>query len=456
MHSRIARRLFAAIAFLVASTPALALPSFARQTGLECTACHLSWLELTTVGRQFKLGGYTLIKPVTEGERPLISFARDGNPPILPVAAFLQVSATHTANTNSPGSDPTMFPRNNEVVVQQASLFYAGRIVEHLGVFSQWTYDGVAHHSSVDNFDLRAANRYSGANLDVQYGLSLNNNPTMSDIYNTTPTWGFPFSSTPVAAASPPGTLIEGGLAQQVAGLTAYSMWNKTFYAEVGGYRTADGVFSVLRAGIDRSSAAVLSGTAPYWRLALQHEWGDGTHSASVGTYGLRTKKFPDPTMPTGLTDAFNDVGIDAQYQYVTDAHRIGAQANYIREDQLLDATFASGGSSNSRVKLNTFNTKFTYYYQSKYGVTLAYQRVNGDSDDGLYNSGQAVTGSATGSPNSSAVILELNWLPWRDRRFTLQYTAYQKFNGASTNYDGFGRNAHDNNTWYLLAWFPF
>ena len=24
-------------------------------------ACHLSWLELTNVGRQFKLGGYTLV-----------------------------------------------------------------------------------------------------------------------------------------------------------------------------------------------------------------------------------------------------------------------------------------------------------------------------------------------------------------------------------------------------------
>jgi hypothetical protein len=453
---RFAWKFSAIFGLLLASTHSLALPSFARQTGLECVACHLSWLELSTVGRQFKLGGYTLIKPVTSGERPLVSLDKDGNPPVLPLAAFVQVSATHTANTNSAGTDSSTFPRQNEVVLQQASLFLAGRIAEHLGVFSQWTYDGVAHHSSIDNFDLRAANRYAGSGLDVQYGMSLNNSPTMSDIYNSTPVWGFPFSGSPVAAAAPPATLIEGGLAQQVAGLTAYSMWNRTFYAELGGYRTADKSFSFLRTGIDRSTAAVLQGTAPYWRLALQHDWDEGTHSAMVGTYGLKTKKYPDPTSPSGLTDGFRDIGVDAQYQYITDAHRVGAQLNYIRETQSLDGTFASEGSSNARLKLSTLNSKVTYYYMAKYGVTLGYQRVRGDSDDALYNTGEPVAGSANGSPNASSYIIELNWLPWRDRRFTLQYTGFRKFNGAKTNYDGFGRNAKDNNTLYLLAWFPF
>ena len=448
--------------FVVASglctiaSDALALPSFARQTGLECVACHLSWLELTTVGRQFKLGGYTLIKPVTSGERPLMSFDQDGNPPVLPLAGFVQASVSRTSNTGTAGTDETTFPKNNRAVLQQLSIFLAGRIAEHAGGFVQWTYDGVGHHSSIDNTDLRVTNRYSENGLDVMYGLSLNNNPTMSDIYNTTPVWGFPFAGSGVAPTPAAATLIEGGLAQQVAGLTAYSMWNRTLYAEVGGYRTADGGLSIFRAGIDRSSAAVLQGVAPYWRLALQHEWDEGTHSAMVGAYGLNAKKYPDPTDPTGPTDRFHDLGIDGQYQYITDAHRISAQVNYIRETQDLDATFALGGAANQRNKLSTLASKLTYYYQTKYGVTLGYQRVRGDSDDGLYTTGAAVAGSANGSPNSSAVILELNWLPQRDRRFALQYTAYQKFNGASTNYDGFGRNARDNNTLYLVAWFPF
>jgi hypothetical protein len=36
------------------------------------------------------------------------------------------------------------------------------------------------------------------------------------------------------------------------------------------------------------------------------------------------------------------------------------------------------------------------------------------------------------------------------------QYTAYNKFNGASINYDGNGRNARDNNTAFFNVWVAF
>jgi len=37
--------------------------------------------------------------------------------------------------------------------------------------------------------------------------------------------------------------------------------------------------------------------------------------------------------------------------------------------------------------------------------------------------------------------------------RVGLQYTVYTKYDGATTNYDGTGRNASDNNTLYLFLW---
>jgi hypothetical protein len=37
-----------------------------------------------------------------------------------------------------------------------------------------------------------------------------------------------------------------------------------------------------------------------------------------------------------------------------------------------------------------------------------------------------------------------------------VQYTGYTKFNGASSNYDGAGRNASANNSIYLMASFLF
>src|SRR5206468_1927842 len=115
---------------------------FARQTGFECTACHLSWPELTSVGRQFKLGGFTLMRDVT-GERPWLPTSNDGPPPKLPLAAMVQGSVTNTQSTA--GADPDEFPRNNGVVLQEVSAFYAGRIVDNLGAFVQGTYDGIEH-----------------------------------------------------------------------------------------------------------------------------------------------------------------------------------------------------------------------------------------------------------------------------------------------------------------------
>jgi len=452
-RGRVVALLFVSI---VAATKSFALPSFARQTGFECVACHVSWPELTAVGRQFKLGGYTLIKESATDARPLLSLDQDTPPPLIPFAAFAQASVTRTAKTDTAGADASAFPAQDRAVLQQLSLFLAGRLANHVGAFAQWSYDGVAHHSAVDNVDLRFADHHAGGGLDVAWGLSLNNSPTMSDLYNSTPVWGFPFVSSSVAPTPTASTIIEGGLAQQVAGLSAYSMWNRTVYAELGGYRTADGVFSILRAGVDRSTAAALRGTAPYGRLALQREWDDGVQSAMVGVFGFRVEKYPDPLNAVGASDTFSDVGVDAQYQYVTTAHRISGQFGYIREAQHLDGTFGQGNAANARNDLRTVNAKVTYYYDVRYGVSLGYRRVTGDADSVLYPSGVAVSGSASGRPDSSALIVELDWLPWRDRRFTLQYTAYQKFNGGTTNYDGFGRNAKDNNSLYLVAWFPF
>jgi hypothetical protein len=435
------------------ASSAHAVPAFARQTGLDCNTCHVSWPELTSVGREFKLGGYTLMQEV-RGERPWVSFQSEGPPPLLPLAAMLQVSYTHTSSTS--GEDASSFPRNNSVALQEASLFYAGRIAEHLGAFAQWTYDGIAHHSSIDNVDLRLANRSKLGDMDAAYGITVNNNPTVSDIYNTAPAWGFPFASSSVAVAPNAATLIDGGLEQQVVGAGAYAMLGGTLYAEVAAYRTADGAFSLFRAGTDKSEDAILDGAAPYWRLALQRSWGEGVHSAMIGTYGIDAKKFPDSLDPTGPTDRFFDAAIDAQYQYLTDRHRFSAQATWIRERQSLDASFASGAASNPSNVLKTLRGKLTYYFDRQYGATVGYFRTTGTADDALYNTGDPVTGSANGSPDTSGYVLELDWLPRRDIRLAAQYTAYRKFNGASTDYDGSGRNARDNDTLFLLAWLMF
>ena len=102
---------------------------------------------------------------------------------------------------------------------------------------------------------------------------------------------------------------------------------------------------------------------------------------------------------------------------------------------------------------MNTFKIKGSYYYERKYGATLALFQTRGSADDGLY--GTTPDGNPN-TPNSSGYIAELDWLPIQNLRVLLQYTGYNKFNGLSTNIDGNGRNARDNNTLFFDVWIAF
>jgi hypothetical protein len=45
---------------------------------------------------------------------------------------------------------------------------------------------------------------------------------------------------------------------------------------------------------------------------------------------------------------------------------------------------------------------------------------------------------------------------PYLNVRLGLQYTGYLKFNGGTSNYDGVGRSASQNNSLFAYYWFLF
>ena len=115
--------------------------------------------------------------------------------------------------------------------------------------------------------------------------------------------------------------------------------------------------------------------------------------------------------------------------------------------------------------QLTQFRIVGAYNYLQTYGASLGYQQTWGTKDALLYAPGQD-TGSANGSPNSQAVIAQVDWTPFgkpdswgapfANVRLGLQYIYYPQFNGGNANYDGFGRSASGNNTLYAFAWFAF
>jgi hypothetical protein len=94
----------------------------------------------------------------------------------------------------------------------------------------------------------------------------------------------------------------------------------------------------------------------------------------------------------------------------------------------------------------------------NKTGTTNTLNQTSGFDSGGQLISADStrVTGNLSGNPATRGLTYEAFWMPKQNVRVGAQYTAYNKFNGASTNYDGFGRNAKDNNTLFLYAWFAY
>jgi hypothetical protein len=110
----------------------------------------------------------------------------------------------------------------------KASLFYGGAIDADLGLgaFAQATYDSASNRFAWDNTDVRLARTGTVGDTSFIYGLTLNNNPTVQDVWNTTPAWRSPYIHSTLAPTPTAASLIEGGLAQHVVGLGAYTFWN--------------------------------------------------------------------------------------------------------------------------------------------------------------------------------------------------------------------------------------
>ena len=495
-------RVFAAVAFVVVAagfltigfaSEAQALPSFARQTGQPCGTCHTDFPALTPYGRRFKLLGYTTgggefrTTPFSskagqdaraEYEKmlgyvkalPPSTKSEDDKEWVPPVSMMAIVGYTRT-QADLTGTDP--YSANNNVVLSPFSAFWGGAITENIGAFAQVTYNAVppggfgdpfGHTWTWDNTDVRYANTAHVGPLDFIYGITANNNPTVQDVWNTTPAWSFPYAASTINGPQGHPTVIEGAYAAHVGGVGAYTFINDLLYLEFTAYKTLG--FSQQNAiGTDPFGApGQLGDVAPYWRVAIEPHWGRNTFM--IGTFGAQFHV--NPWVDTSFTswstavfpqsDTYTDIGFDSQYQYQGDNYWLTLRGSYIREFQQLDASFFNGlGPSNPTNMLNSMKLQASFAYGADNRVVFTGQYFNqwGTADLGLYGS-DPVTGAAL-TPNTNGWMAEIAYIPfgaskmigwpWFNARIGLQYTYYNKLNGTTV-------GAHDNNTLFLHAWF--
>jgi hypothetical protein len=436
---------------------AYAIPSYARQTGFPCKSCHYMPPELTPLGRAFKLNGYTM------AGKPTVTSPGKGNEGALnilesfPLSVLFDTSFTSLRSPQPvPQSGGGTAPSQNGSFEfpQQASLFLAGAWSTHVGSFVQVTYSSQGDHFTWDNSDIRYANATKLFKKDLAFGITLNNNPTLEDLWNSTPAWGFPWVSSDWAPTPNAGALINGGLAQDVAGIGMYAMWDNHLYLAGTIYRSAHIGASQPNTGANQPIN--IRGVAPYWRVAWQQN--SKNNNLEIGTYGIHMKSTPQAI--TGLEDSYTDWAADFQYDRTIPQFRgdvLSIRGTYIRENSSLVATASNNpGDLLIRHHLNTVQANAEYHLGDKYSATIGYFNVTGTPDPFLFPPGPVTGNANNGDPRSNGFIANVSWWPVQNIGLTFQYTGYTRFNGAGTNYDGAGRNAGSNNTLYLLARFVF
>ena len=320
--------------------------------------------------------------------------------------------------------------------------------------------NSVRHTWTWDNTDIRYANQASIGYLDVIYGITANNNPTVQDLWNTTPAGPFPYAASNIAATPAAATLIEGTFAAHVGGVGAYVYLNDMLYLEATAYKTL-GFKQQNAVGTNPFDApGLFDGAAPYWRAAFEPHWGN--NYLMVGTFGMMADVHPwiDSSFALGTTgtfpqtDRYTDAGFDTQYQYQGDNYWFTLRGSYIREYQNLAASFANRFSPQSEQPAQhacACRLRLRYGGDNRFVLTGQYFDIQGTPDPILY------AGLASGiSPNSNGWIAELAYIPfgvnpapgwpWFNARIALDYIVYEKFDGTKTGASG-------NNTLFLSFW---
>ncbi|MCK9201192.1 MAG: hypothetical protein M0P59_10620 [Gallionella sp.] len=109
---------------------ASAVPSFARQTGMACNACHQQhYPVLNGFGQAFKAAGYTMMGAQEKVEGEHLSIPNVLNASMLLKARYVKddtAGALPGANTNTTGNGQWQIP-------DEFSLFFGGRVAENIG-----------------------------------------------------------------------------------------------------------------------------------------------------------------------------------------------------------------------------------------------------------------------------------------------------------------------------------
>jgi hypothetical protein len=423
----------AALLFLaLAASPASAVPSFGIQTSQPCSACHTGAFggRLKMTGRDFKLNGYA---------------TNDNKDHWVPLNVIARGSFTHT-DADQKGGASEGFDVNDNFAFDGLTFSYAGKIFDKVGAVARLSYNGIKGVWQWGGADIRYADEATWFGEDLWFGVTVNNGPTRTDI------WESALNGAPTAASGlsrrPKASPIGAALSGIVAGAGFYTMWNDVLYLEFDLY---DGLNrDTLNAfGVDPLNGRdAFDGLIPYGRVVVQKEFAEGRHFAALGAYALQAEVFPR-AIETAGSNKFLDLDIDAMYQWnenpsVSTSGVFTARVAYLRERAELEASHALSATKSVN-NLSTWRADVSYSPDASWTGTVQYFSTDGTADAVRW-------GTPGGKIDASGWVTQIDYAPWgkpdspvdwANLRLTAQYLAYEEFNGNK-------RTASDRNTFLL------
>lgn len=269
--------------------------------------------------------------------------------------------------------------------------------------------------------------------------------------------WGKRYAGAPFG----PGFAADAAPDTPAAGLGLAAEWKGLVYAEVGAYqstRNAGGISPFARLGMSAPDSRPARGLSPYWRLALNHDW--GAHGATIGLHGLSARLDVDPADARSPSIRSQEFGIDGQYRYASEPYGVSARVSFTREKQRYDdpvwniETPAYGGAlANSANTVDLLKANATYTYQARYGASLSYVSATGTQGAFLHGA-DPLFAPFNNASGTRVWIPEIFLTPAQYLRIGLQYYKYTRFAGGAAAYDGSpAGSARDNDLIFIYLW---
>ncbi len=334
----------AAVAF---APEASALPAFARQTGMACSACHAQHFPvLNGFGRAFKAAGYTMMgaQEKIEGEHLSI-------PAVMNTAILFKGRFQKDNTAKAPAGARNALGDGHVQFGDEFSLFFGGRVAENAGFLFEGN-TGAGGGQLLAGFKMPISHEVAGVNvvvvpfttdaLDASYGYELSSGGVMRAnrwMEHRKESSAVQYVS---AAAAATGVTLA---AQNAMGYVAFTKYSPNFAMganggqhssfsmgssllriaatpEVAGFSLVTGVG--IRSGVSYVGGGTVAGVAPLTGVASESKqtFADLQAQGSIGEneLSLYAQYARAPVATTGYASEYNAGGLTAKTAFTLGA----------------------------------------------------------------------------------------------------------------------------------------